>query len=69
MGLVDDLMDEIQEEAAAAAAANRDPLPWRSPDYKPTPEAIASFQTDIGPIDPPENEEGGQTPDTWTPIR
>ena len=51
-------MNEMKEEANASG-----PLPWRSPDYKPTPEAIKSFQEDIGPVTPPEDDEDiGQQP-------
>ena len=60
MGAVDDIMNEMKEEASPTG-----PLPWRSPDYKPTPEAIKAFQnpgSDPGSNPEEGDEDSGQQP-------
>ena len=60
MGAVDDIMNEMKEEASPTG-----PLPWRSPDYKPTPEAIKAFQnpgSDPGPDPEPQPDPADDTP-------
>lgn len=53
MGIVDDIMDEMKAESQPPSLS----LPWRSPDYKPTPEAIAAFREPAGPVSPEEGDD------------